>query len=1806
MTTRITLRSNIASLEAQRRLGSSTEALRESFTRLSTGLRINKASDDAAGLSIASSLETDRRVYAQAMRNVSDAESFFNVAEQTVETLQNILIRQKELAEQAANGTVSNKQRLAMNEEAKALTLEYNRILSSSEFNGKRVFEELQTEFVLQAGYGESGSIVLTYGSELLRDAGDGTFDAGTTYAAGNNPNSIVVADFNGDGIDDIAVANEGDDTIGVYLGIGDGTFQNQIITSTGDAPNSLQAADFNNDGILDLANNDFGASGLGNTVSVIFGNGDGTFGGRISILTGLGPIALSSGDVNNDGNIDITAGTAGANFISGLPEQTRVTTQTNGLNEITNVSFVAAPEREVTIINTIAADSSVAEVTAITTDAASVQEISTVTAIAADTSIQEENSITTDAASVQEISTITTIEADNSAQEISTITADAIARQEVTDITVESGAGMITGDYFTIDSPDGDFYVWYNIDGGGGDPSIGGRTGVEVAILSTDTDTVVAAATQAAIDARSEFSASVLGATVTVTNTTGGSVTDAADGTIGGAFNVSVTIQGTNSDIVNGSYFTIDSPDTGYYVWFDINNTGTDPSVGGRTGIEVDVNWGDSADTVASAIQAAIDAQGDFGASVSTDTVTVTNANGGTSSNITKGDIVGSTFAVTTIQNGLDSDLQSGDYFYISSPDTDYYVWYNVDGAGSDPGIGSRTGIEVAVNSSDNADTVASKVQAAIDAQGDFSASVLSNIVTVTNTNGGAATNISDQTVGGSFSVATIQEGVDSDIKNGDYFLFDTPSNSYYVWFDYNNTGSDPTVGGRTGVEVDINYGDTAADVASALRAALGALGDVTSGGTGSTVTTVNDTSGAVTDISNGTISGGTFTTTVTTQGRDSDIQSGDYFYLSSPTADYYVWFNVDGGGGDPSIGGRTGVEVAVNSSDNADTVAAAIQAAVDAQGDFSASVSTDTVTITNAVGGAATNISDQTVGGSFSVATTQEGVNSDIENGDYFTLDTPSNSYYIWFDYNNTGTDPSVAGRTGVKVDINYGDSATDVASALRAAIGALGDITSGGSGSTVTANNDSTGPVTDATSGTITGGTFGTSVTTQGVVSDLLSGDYFYLSSTTTDYYVWYNVDGAGGNPNIGGRTGIEVALTLSDNADAVASKTSAAINALGDFSAGSAGSTVTVTNTIGGVAANGSNQTVGGSFSVSTSNQGTNSIIEEGDYFLVDSPGTNYYVWFNYGAASDPSIGGRTGIEVSLNYDDSAATIASAVAAAMDPLGDFSVSSSGNSITITNADTGPEGVSAGTVTGLSFTVTQSGYDQVITTGQYFEINATTTDYYVWFNVDGGGGDPSIGGKTGIEVAISDGDTANSIAAAIETAVGAMADFNTSRSGSQLTITNAFNGSATDGVNVNVGGTFSVTKLQDGENTRVDVTNDTVTLPSHGFTNELAVTLSSGATLPGGLSTGQTYYLIVLDSNTIAFATSPANAASNTRINLTSFGDGVHTILPIAATQSGGFSFGDGDGNFGSPVAFTAGSQIGDFQTADLNKDGNLDLISTDLATEEINVLFGDGRGNFTNGGSYSVGTDPVRVRAVDFNNDGNLDIVTANEGASGISVLIGDGSGTFQQAVNYAGLGSGANDLAIGDFNSDGLYDVITSDYNAGAGTSGTVFLSSIDGTFTAQSTATGGNGIRAVGVGDFNGDGIDDVVFANSADNNISVHFGNSIETFEGFHINLTTQEDARKALDKIGAQQDRVIAELAQIGAIQSRLSTIGSHVGVLAFEYRAAADRILTADIAEESATMVAEQIRQQIVTKILTQINLNRGLILGLIGDD
>ena len=158
----ITVGSNIASLQAQRRLGDATERLGKTYEKLSSGQRINRASDDAAGLAIADSLRANQRVATVAIRNANDGISTIGIADGALGQIGNVLSRLAELAEQSANGVFSTVQRSALNNEFVALSSEIERIASTTSFNGVKLISGGAT-LSLQVGFDSTSTSQISF-----------------------------------------------------------------------------------------------------------------------------------------------------------------------------------------------------------------------------------------------------------------------------------------------------------------------------------------------------------------------------------------------------------------------------------------------------------------------------------------------------------------------------------------------------------------------------------------------------------------------------------------------------------------------------------------------------------------------------------------------------------------------------------------------------------------------------------------------------------------------------------------------------------------------------------------------------------------------------------------------------------------------------------------------------------------------------------------------------------------------------------------------------------------------------------------------------------------------------------------------------------------------------------------------------------------------------------------------------------------------------------------------------------------------------------------------------------------------------------------------------------------------------------------------------------------------------------------------------------------------------------------------------------------------------------------------------------
>ncbi|CAN7246827.1 flagellin domain-containing protein [Rhizobacter sp. LjRoot28] len=174
-----TINTNIASLNAQRNLNASQSSLATSMQRLSSGLRVNSAKDDAAGLAIAERMNAQVRGMNVAVRNANDGISLAQTAEGALSKVGDSLQRMRELAVQARNSTNSKDDKDSLNKEFRELQSEISRILSGTTFNGQAILGSAATALTFQIGANTTADDTITVTTTNM--ASDTTIEAVTT-----------------------------------------------------------------------------------------------------------------------------------------------------------------------------------------------------------------------------------------------------------------------------------------------------------------------------------------------------------------------------------------------------------------------------------------------------------------------------------------------------------------------------------------------------------------------------------------------------------------------------------------------------------------------------------------------------------------------------------------------------------------------------------------------------------------------------------------------------------------------------------------------------------------------------------------------------------------------------------------------------------------------------------------------------------------------------------------------------------------------------------------------------------------------------------------------------------------------------------------------------------------------------------------------------------------------------------------------------------------------------------------------------------------------------------------------------------------------------------------------------------------------------------------------------------------------------------------------------------------------------------------------------------------------------------------
>jgi flagellin len=289
----ISIGTSIVGLQAQRRLNESSAFVARSVERLSSGLRVNRASDDSAGLAVAAQLTLSTRVFTQAIRNGNDGLSALTIADSALGSLTEVVTRIRELATQASNGAYTSQQRKALDSEAQALSKEYLRIIQGTSFNNVALLDgSLGSGLRLQLGFGTDGGINAGVGGSI------GTGDFGQESLLGSNIDATT-GDVNNDGIVDIV--GIGANSINVRLGIGDGTFS-AATSYTASGVTALALGDINNDGTLDIV------SVAGSNLTTWVNSGSGGYTATSTITSSIVPLDVAIADVTGDGKNDLVA----------------------------------------------------------------------------------------------------------------------------------------------------------------------------------------------------------------------------------------------------------------------------------------------------------------------------------------------------------------------------------------------------------------------------------------------------------------------------------------------------------------------------------------------------------------------------------------------------------------------------------------------------------------------------------------------------------------------------------------------------------------------------------------------------------------------------------------------------------------------------------------------------------------------------------------------------------------------------------------------------------------------------------------------------------------------------------------------------------------------------------------------------------------------------------------------------------------------------------------------------------------------------------------------------------------------------------------------------------------------------------------------------------------------------------------------------------------------------------------------------------------------------------------------------------
>src|ERR1043166_5302983 len=269
----------------------------------------------------------------------------------------------------------------------------------------------------------------------------------------------------------------------------------------------------------------------------------------------------------------------------------------------------------------------------------------------------------------------------------------------------------------------------------------------------------------------------------------------------------------------------------------------------------------------------------------------------------------------------------------------------------------------------------------------------------------------------------------------------------------------------------------------------------------------------------------------------------------------------------------------------------------------------------------------------------------------------------------------------------------------------------------------------------------------------------------------------------------------------------------------------------------------------------------------------------------------------------------------------------------------------------------------------------------------------------------------------------------------------------------------------------NTSIPLSGDTTVMPDAAPTNTTRMNVSTSTNFKGKLEGyPATGVVRVTDAHPAGAYTVPVRAFDS------GGGSATKTFMLTVTTP-----------DICDPVSFApaanhaAGQHPYSVAVGDFNGDGKLDLAAANRDSNNVSIFLGDGAGNFSAATNLDTGFDtlPVSVAVGDFNGDGKQDVVAANYNnmpLGSVSIFLGDGVGNFSAATNFP-AGSSPYSVAVGDFNGDGKQDLAVANYFADKVS---ILLGDGTGNLSAPASFSAGTSPLSVAAGDFNGDGKQDL------------------------------------------------------------------------------------------------------------------------------